>query len=75
MTKDTAIQYPHFAVDHHADAVYITLNDMLDQVHRTEPITPHINADYDAFDRVIGLEFLSVKVDFGEEFKFRMDAQ
>ena len=70
------IQYPHFTIDHHANAAYVTITDFPDEdeggVARTEPVTDHINADYDAMGNVVGIEFLSLKIDLGEEFKLRV---
>jgi uncharacterized protein YuzE len=80
MTRQRAIErlrevrYPYFVVDHHADAVYVLLSDG-DEVARTESITGVINADYDADGKVIGIEFLGLEVNFGEEFGYRKAEQ
>ena len=70
MTEERIVRYPFFSVDHHADAVYVAINEdgLWDEVDHTEEITPHINADYDKDGNVIGIEFLSVQMDFGKEF-------
>jgi len=60
-------QYPFFKVDHHADAVYVKVRPG-DHVARTEQISPAINADYDVYGNVLGIEFLTVKMDFGLQF-------
>jgi uncharacterized protein YuzE len=69
MITGAEVRYPHFDVDLEADAVYIYLNDISDfDVARTESITDSINADYDTDGNVIGIEFLTCKIDFGEQF-------
>lgn len=64
-------RYPYFTVDHQADCAYIYVTDMAIPVTETKSITPQINADYDADGNVIGVEFLSLQVDFGEIFRLR----
>jgi uncharacterized protein YuzE len=69
--EDATVQYPYFKVDHHANAVYIYINDLMPDAARTKSITDTINADYDADGNVIGIEFLSLLVNFGEEFRLQ----
>jgi uncharacterized protein YuzE len=74
---DTEVRYPYFSVDHHADAAYIYLTPLSfheGAVARTDEITPQINADYDTDGNVIGIEFLSLKIDFGKQFEWLADA-
>jgi uncharacterized protein YuzE len=66
-----AKEYPHFVVDHHADAAYVYINDLMPDVALTKSITDSINADYDVDGNMIGIEFLSLKINFGEEFRVR----
>src|SRR5215204_1217301 len=69
---DTAMQYPHFEVDHLANAVYVTITDLTKtEIVLTKAITPSINADYDADGNVVGIEFLTMLVDFGEQFRWK----
>jgi uncharacterized protein YuzE len=63
------MKLPYFEVDLNANAVYIHTG--LGEVYDTQQVTPGINADYDADGNVIGIEFLSAVMDFGEEFRFR----
>lgn len=73
--QDPIVRYPYFKIDHHANAVYITVTDLSDRAANTVSITPHINADYDEHGKVIGIELLSTKIDFGEEFRWKPESE
>lgn len=60
------MKLPYFEVDHHANAVYV--HTQSGEVHDTQQITPGINADYDIDGNVVGIEFLNIVMDFGQEF-------
>jgi hypothetical protein len=47
------------------------INDLMPDVALTKSITDSINADYDVDGNMIGIEFLSLKINFGEEFRVR----
>ena len=54
MTRDARISF-----DEEADAAYLMLSDA--PVARTEEVADGIQVDYDASDRPVGIEVLSVK--------------
>jgi len=69
---DAAVRYPYFAIDHNARTAYVYINDLNCDVARTEAITDRINADYDKDGNVVGIEFLELQIDFGEEFRIKL---
>jgi len=64
-------ELPYFVVDHGTNTVYIYIADEDTEITSTRGITDNINADFDADGNVVGVEFLSLKMDFGREFEIR----